>query len=209
MKTINYLIDVYIVDDHHLLNEGLTQVINQSNVAHVSNTFTTLSTCRQSLKERQPDVLLLDISLPDGDGIEFCREMRFAYPKVRILAVTVHDEYSFIRRMLDTGVHGYVLKSDAGAELLQAIVCVWRGLSYVSPAVSEILSKGSSTAIVLSGVEKGILRLVCDGLTNPEIAVQIHLSTETVNWYRKRLLSKFGVRNTASLVRKAVENRLV
>lgn len=209
MKTINYLIDVYIVDDHHLLNEGLTQVINQSNVAHVSNTFTTLSTCRQSLKERQPDVLLLDVSLPDGDGIEFCREMLVAYPKVRILAVTVHDEYSFIRRMLDTGVHGYVLKSDAGAELLQAIVCVWRGLSYVSPAVSEILSKGSSTAIVLSGVEKGILRLVCDGLTNPEIAVQIHLSTETVNWYRKRLLSKFGVRNTASLVRKAVENRLV
>lgn len=209
MKTMKYLIDVYIVDDHNLLSEGLTNVINESHEAHVSNTFSTLAACRPALKERQPDVLLLDISLPDGDGVEFCREITANYPKVRILAVTIHDELSLIRRMLDAGVHGYLLKSAASDELLQAIVTVWKGQKYISPAVAEILSNSADRHIVLSDVEKSILRLVCNGLTNPEISVNVNLSTETINWYRKRLLSKFGVRNTASLVRKAVEEKMV
>lgn len=209
MTTIKYRIDVCIVDDHSMLNEGLTNVINQSSEAHVSNTFTTLAACRQALTERQPDVLLLDVSLPDGDGIDFCREVVADYPKVRILAVTVHDEYSLICRMLEAGAHGYLLKNSSGEELLGAIVAVWKGQKYISPAVADILGSSAGRNIVLSDVEKSILQLVCDGLTNPEIAANIHLSTETINWYRKRLLSKFGVRNTASLVRKAVEEKLV
>lgn len=86
---------------------------------------------------------------------------------------------------------------------------MWKGQKYISPAVAEILSNSADRHIVLSDVEKSILRLVCNGLTNPEIAVNVDLSTETINWYRKRLLSKFGVRNTASLVRKAVEEKIV
>ena len=205
---MKYRIDVNIVDDHAMLAEGLTEALNRSATIHVSRSFTTLAECRAALKERRPDVLLLDISLPDGDGIAFCQQVATDYPKVRIVAVTIHDEYSVIRRMLDAGVHGYVLKSAAIDELVTAIERVWRRETYVSPAVEEIIRQAASKAVVLTKPEQHILRYVCEGLSNPEIAKRMNLSSETVKWYRKRLLAKFGVKNTASLVALAMKECL-
>lgn len=203
-----YRIDVYIADDHAMLNEGLTESLNRTDTIHVSRSFTTLAECRAALKVRQPDVLLLDISMPDGDGTSFCQWMMKEYPKVRIVAVTIHDEYSVIRHMLDAGVNGYVLKSAPVEELAKAICTVWKGQNYISQKAEEILRAGSTKAVVLTGVEQNILRLICDGMTNPQIAQQMGLSTETINWYRKRLLAKFGVNNTASLIRLAIKEHL-
>ena len=205
----NYLIDVYIADDHQMVCEGLSELINESGKAHVSRTFNTLETCRLALEERRPDVLLLDLSMPDGDGVAFCQQIVNAYPNVRIVAVTIHDEYSMIQRMMACGAHGYVLKSSPIEELIEAIVSVWQKREYVSPQVEAILRKGKSSSVVLTDVEAHILRLICDGMTNPQIATQLHLSTETVSWYRKRLLAKYGIKNTASLVRLAVEKKIV
>ncbi|MBO7044982.1 MAG: response regulator transcription factor [Prevotella sp.] len=205
----NYLIDVYIADDHQMVCEGLSELINESGKAHVSRTFNTLETCRLALEERRPDVLLLDLSMPDGDGVAFCQQIVNAYPNVRIVAVTIHDEYSMIQRMMACGAHGYVLKSSPIEELIEAIVSVWQKREYVSPQVEAILRKGKSSSVVLTDVEVHILRLICDGMTNPQIATQLHLSTETVSWYRKRLLAKYGKKNTASLVRLAVEKKIV
>ena len=205
----NYLIDVYIADDHQMVCEGLSEMINQSGKAHVSRTFNTLETCRQTLQERRPDVLLLDLSMPDGDGVAFCQQIVSDYPNVHVVAVTIHDEYSMIQRMIECGAHGYVLKSSPVEGLIEAIVSVWQKQQYVSPQVEAILNEGKSRNVVLTDVETHILRLICDGLTNPEIATQLHLSIETINWYRKRLLAKFGMKNTVSLVRLAVEQKLV
>jgi DNA-binding NarL/FixJ family response regulator len=205
----NYLIDVYIADDHQMVCEGLSEMINQSGKAHVSRTFNTLETCRQALQERRPDVLLLDLSMPDGDGVAFCQQIVSDYPNVHVVAVTIHDEYSMIQRMMECGAHGYVLKSSPVKGLIEAIVSVWQKQQYVSPQVEAILNEGKSRNVVLTDVETHILRLICDGLTNPEIATQLHLSIETINWYRKRLLAKFGMKNTVSLVRLAVEQKLV
>lgn len=204
-----YLVDIYIVDDHQMVCEGLSEVINQSGKAHVSRTFNTLEACRQTLAERRPDVLLLDLSMPDGDGIAFCKQVVKDYPNVRVVAVTIHDEYSVVQRMMACGAHGYVLKSSPIDELLEAIVTVWQKRQYMSPAVERILRQGREASIALTAVEHSILRLVCDGHTNPEIAVELSLSTETVNWYRKRLLAKFGVRNTVALVTLALKEQLV
>ena len=204
-----YKIDVYIVDDHTMLNEGLTDAINRSETVHVSHCFTTLADCRTALAERTPDVLLLDISRPDGDGTAFCQWVASEYPKVRIVAVTIHDEYCVIQRMLEAGVHGYVLKSAPIEELLTAIGQVWKGERYFSPAVEEIISQSGSKAIVLTKPEQNILRLVCQGYSNPEIADRLHLSAETVKWYRKRLLAKFGVNNTVNLVTLAVKGSIL
>ena len=204
-----YLIDVYIVDDHQMVCEGLTELINNSGKAHVSRSFNTLEACKQALQDRRPDVLLLDLSMPDGDGVAFCRLVVSEYPIVRIVAVTIHDEYSMIQRMMECGAHGYVLKSSPVEELIESIVSVWQKQQYVSPHVEAILQKGKINSVVLTDVEKNILRLICDGMTNPEIAAQLHLSTETVNWYRKRLLAKFNVKNTVGLVRLALEKKLV
>ena len=204
-----YKIDVYIVDDHTMLNEGLTDAINRSETVHVSHCFTTLADCRAALAERTPDVLLLDISMPDGDGTVFCRWVASEYPKVRIVAVTIHDEYCVIRRMLDSGVHGYVLKNAPVEELITAIEQVWKGQRYISLAVEDIIRHSGSKAVVLTKPEQNILRCVCDGYTNPEIAERLHLSTETVRWYRKRLLAKFGVKNTVNLVTLVLKERLL
>ena len=205
----NYLIDVYITDDHQMVCEGLSELINNSGKAHVSHTFSTLEACRQALEERRPDVLLLDLSMPDGDGVAFCQQIVNAYPNVRIVAVTIHDEYSMIQRMMECGAHGYVLKSSPVEELIEAIVSVWQKRQYVSPQVEAILRVGKSNSVVLTDVETNILRLICDGHTNPEIATLLHLSTETVNWYRKRLLVKFGVKNTVNMVRKVLEEQII
>ena len=205
----NYLIDVYITDDHQMVCEGLSELINNSGKAHVNHTFNTLEACRQALEERRPDVLLLDLSMPDGDGVAFCQQIVNAYPNVRIVAVTSHDEYSMIQRMMECGAHGYVLKSSPVEELIEAIVSVWQKRQYVSPQVEAILRVGKSNSVVLTDVETNILRLICDGHTNPEIATLLHLSTETVNWYRKRLLVKFGVKNTVNMVRKVLEEQII
>ena len=195
-----YRVDVNIVDDHTMFAEGLAAAVNKSDVLHVSRLFTTQEACRQALCERRPDVLLLDISMPDGSGVAFCEEMLEAHPKMKLLAITIHDEYSVIQRMLDVGVHGYLLKSSSVEELEDALVRVWKGERYVSPQVADILRQADTSKVFLSAIEKQVLELLCLGHTNPEIANRMHLSTETINWYRKRLLSKFGVRNTVSLV---------
>ncbi|MBR1409641.1 MAG: response regulator transcription factor [Prevotella sp.] len=205
----NYLIDVYIADDHQMVCEGLSEMINRSGKAHVSRTFNTLEACRTVLQERRPDVLLLDLSMPDGDGVAFCHEVIDTYQNIRVVAVTIHDEYSMIQRMMECGAHGYVLKSSPIEELIQAIVSVWQKQQYISPQVEKILCEGRNRSVVLTDVEKIILRLVCDGHTNPEIATELKLSTETVNWYRKRLLAKFNVKNSVGLVRNALEEKLL
>lgn len=204
-----YLIDVYIADDHQMVCEGLSEIINQSGKAHVSRTFNTLEACRQTLAERRPDVLLIDLSMPDGDGIAFSQQVLRDYPDVRIVAVTIHDEYSVVQRMMACGAHGYVLKSTSVDELLEAIVTVWQKRQYISPLVERILQQGRESSVILTAVEQNILQLLCNGLTNPQIATQMNLSTETVNWYRKRLLAKFGVKNTVMLVKHAIEEQLV
>ena len=120
MTVSKYRIDVNIVDDHQMVCEGLSELINNSGKAHVSRTFNTLEAYRQALQERRPDVLLLDLSMPDGDGVAFCQEMVSLYPNVRVVAVTIHDEYSMIQRMMACGAHGYVLKSSPIEELIEA-----------------------------------------------------------------------------------------
>lgn len=182
-------------------------MINQSGKAHVSRTFNTLEACRQALEERRSDVLLLDLSMPDGDGVEFCQQIVSTYPNIRVVAVTIHDEYSMIQRMMECGAHGYVLKCSPVEELLEAIASVWQKQEYVSPQVEIILREEQRNSVMLTDVETHILSLICDGMTNLEITTQLHLSAETINWYRKRLLAKFGMNNTVSLVRHAIEQK--
>lgn len=206
---MKYKIDVYIVDDHAMFNEGLTDAVNRSETVHVSRSFTMLSDCQAAMAQRCPDVLLLDISLPAGDGAAFCRWVTSEHPRVRIVALTIHDEYAVIRRILDSGVHGYVLKSAPVGELITAIEQVWKGQHYISPEVEDIIRQSDSKTVRLTIQERNILRNVCKGYSNAEIADRLHLSAETVKWYRKRLLVKFGVKNTVSLVALVLKEQIL
>lgn len=197
---MNYKIDVNIVDDHTMLLQGITDAINKSEVVHVSHTFTTIEACRSHLAEWRPDVLLLDLSMPDGSGIEFCEWLMATYPSVKIVIVTCHDEYSVIRRMIDLGVNGYVLKSSDIEDLVAAINAVYHGGRYVNDEVKAIIEKGEEKQVFLTSAERNVLSLICQGLSNPQIASQLGMSIETANWYRKRLLAKFNMTNSTSLV---------
>lgn len=206
---MNYKIDVNIADDHTMLTQGLAQAINASGVAHVSNFYATLGECKSGLSKWVPDVLLLDISMPDGNGMDFCKQIMSQYPSVRIIAITCHDEFSIIKRMIDMGVHGYVLKSAPIQEVIHAITAVYHGMQYLSSDVTSILEHDESRQVFLTPVERDVLKGICNGLTNPQIAEQIHLSVDTVNWYRKRLLAKFNVNNSVSLAILAVREHIL
>lgn len=206
---MTYKIDVNIVDDHTMFVEGLAEVINRSNLAHVSHCYSTLEECRQRLSQWVPDVLLLDISMPDGSGIDFCKQVMEQYPSLRIVTITCHDEFSVIQRMMDIGVHGYVLKSAPVQEVIDSIIAVYHGRQYQCTEVVSILERDKAKQIFLTPTEQVVLQGICNGLTNPQIADQIHLSTDTVNWYRKRLLAKFKVNNSVSLALIAVREQLI
>jgi len=209
MTPKQYRIDINIADEHAMVAESLALALNQRDTMHVSRTYSTLDAFRQAMNAKRPDVLLFDMSEPNSLCIDLCRDIMKAYPKIKLIATTTHHQYSVIRRTLDTGIQGYVLKSSPVEELVKAILCVWQGGSYISPEVETIISESEKHVVSLTDVERNILRHICEGHTNPEIAALLHFSTETVNWYRKRLLAKFQVRNTVNLVNYVIRERIL
>ncbi|MDL2238869.1 response regulator transcription factor [Bacteroidales bacterium OttesenSCG-928-L14] len=203
------MINVYITDDHVMLVEGIEKAINESKIAHVNNTFFDIESCRKALIYERPDVLLLDISLPDGSGIDYCKEVHELYPNVKIIAITSHDEYSIARKMLENGAMGYILKNSSAEELIEGIEAVYNGEKYLCDRIENIIKRRSSNEVYLSEREKEILRLIVDGYTNPEIADKLNLSPLTIKGYRKNLILKLDVKNTASLVNLVLTEKLI
>lgn len=203
------MVTVNIVDDHRVLVEGLARLINESEGVRVGAVAHTVAECRNQLRESLPDVLLLDINLTDGDGVELCRELRIAYPKLWIIAITSCGEYTVAREMLAAGANGYLLKNTSIDELLDAILSVVAGEAYICREVETQLNKGLDEVFWLTPREKELLGLIVQGYTNAEIAERIFLSPETIKSYRKNLVLKLGARNTASLVKLAIERKLV
>jgi DNA-binding NarL/FixJ family response regulator len=203
------LIRVAIVDDHKMFVEGLTNIINASHVATIVGTAYSISECKKMLINTEAEVLLLDISLPDGSGIDFCLELQTNHPQLKILALTSLGEYAVINRMLENGALGYVLKNAMAEEILEGIETVVRGERFICEEVNLLLKKQSGKAIILTGRERELLRLITEGYINSEIADKMCLGVETINSYRKNLLFKLNARNTAALVKMAIEKKMV
>jgi DNA-binding NarL/FixJ family response regulator len=203
------MIDVFITDDHTMLVEGLAKAIDSSDIARVSNVSANITDCRKALITEQPDILLLDISLPDGSGVDFCKEVVSVYPSVKVIAITSHNEYSTARQMLDNGASGYILKNSSSEEVIEGIQAVFNGRRYICDEIDSLIRRRQSSEIFLTGSERKVLKLIVEGYTNPEIAEKLYLSPLTVKGYRKSLLLKLDVRNTASLVHLALMEKLV
>jgi DNA-binding NarL/FixJ family response regulator len=203
------MLQVYITDDHKMFVEGLTHIINECKFAKVVGTAYTAKECRWMLKAGLPDVLLLDIHLPDGNGIDICKELKTTYPELKILALTSYGELTVIRRMLDAGAIGYVLKNAMAEEILLAIQTVATGETFLCDEVDMLMKKQTGLEIILTKKERELLELISEGCTSCEIAGRMFLSIETINSYRKNLLFKLNTRNTASMVRMAIEDKLI
>ena len=203
------MIQVQIVDDHKMLVEGLRKLIDESGTAIVTAVSHDAAHCYRILANEIPDVLLLDINLPDANGVDLCAELKSKYPDLKILALTSYGEYTVVRRMIENGALGYVLKNAMSEEMIAGIEAVASGELFLCHEVDVLIKKQENTAIWLTLRERELLKLIVEGYTNPEIAEKIFLSPETIKGYRKNLLFKLGVKNTATLVKLAIEQKLI
>lgn len=203
------MIQVMVVDDHAILVEGLSRLVNESGFATVMGTAYTGKNCLEQLRLQQPDVLLLDINLPDVSGLDLCKTIKDQFPTVKVVALTSYSEYAMVRQMLENGANGYVIKNAMPDEILMSIQVVHAGELFLCEQVDVFMKRQADTAIWLTNREKQLLSLIVEGYTNPEIASKMFLGVETINSYRKNLLCKLGARNTAVMVKMAIEGKLI
>jgi DNA-binding NarL/FixJ family response regulator len=206
-------IRVLIIDDHPMVVEGVKALLQGTEgVEVVSTAYDAFSALAFLKTGAAVDVALLDINLPDLSGIELCQKLKQDFPGLKILALSTFKERSYITRMIEQGASGYVLKSISREELLDALAQAHAGRLYMGLEISQILIQAQAARKALPALtnrEKEVLACIAEGLTNPQIADKLFVSPLTVDSHRKNLLAKFGVKNTAALVRFAVEQGLV
>ena len=200
---------ILIADDHQVVAEGIAQIIEKSSIAEVKAITHTLDETILKVELLQPDILLLDISMPDGDGIEAVPSITKVCPTIRIIMLTYFAEAAVIQRSMKAGAWGYLLKSTNAEELLQGIQTVAEGKHYICEEAKTISASSKETLPTLTIREREILRLVVEGYTMKEIASKLYLSFETVHSYMKYIRQKLGCNNIASLVRTAIEKHLI
>ena len=209
-STLNsQFIKVVLIDDHKVLLDGLKNLINQSEIARVTGLGYRVADCRKLLENELPDVLMLDVGLPDGDGVELCTELTVKYPSLKILMLTTYAGIAVISRALDAGALGYVIKNSASEEIIEGIEMVASGERFLCDEAEILLKKSAHKLIPLTRRERQLLKLIVDGCSNDEIADRMCLAPQTIKGYRSNLTFKLQTQNTAQLVRKAIEEKLV
>lgn len=204
-----YMYRILIVDDHPLLADGLRSLITEYRLSQAPSTASSAAECRRLLRSSPFDLVLLDINLPDASGIDLCKEIIDSCPGIKVLAITSFSEFSFVNRMMTNGASGYVLKNAMPEEFVKGIETVMKGDIFLCHEVDILMNKTTEKHIFLTRRESELLRLITEGYTNQEIAEKLFLGNETIKSYRKNLLFKLNVKNTAALVRYAIEQKLV
>ena len=207
--TASKKVSILIVDDHRILVEGLKKLFVNSETMQVMGVAYSGKECRHVLSKAKPDVILLDISLPDVSGIDLCREIKEQYPEIKIIALSSFNEYAVVRRMLESGATGYVVKNAMPEEIIMSVEMVMDNEKFLCEEIDLLMRNRRLNPVWLTPREKELLRFIVDGYTNPEIAEKMYLGVETINGYRKNLLIKLGAKNTAMMVRMALEQKLV
>jgi DNA-binding NarL/FixJ family response regulator len=208
---------VLICDDHKIVRGGLRRMLTEDPEIVVVDDVGTASEAVASAARTEPDVVVLDVGLPDHSGLSAIELIIQVSPTTKILILTMHDDVAYLREAFAAGALGYVLKAAADVELIQAVHDVARGERYVHPALGAALLENASTPSAAQGSrvsglserEAEILRLLALGYTNPEMADMMSLSVRTVETYRYRLQQKVGLRSRAELARLARESGLV
>ncbi len=210
------MVRILIIDDHPLVAGGIAMMLKDEQWLRIIATATSGTQALQLLAVEEPEIILLDISLPDTDGLELCSTIRKRNTYSKIIGLTSANEASIITMFLHNGGNGYLLKNMERAELLEAIENVMAGKIYLSKAANEkVLEQFSSIKTAVSAApaltrrEKEILVLLNKGCNGPQIAEQLFLSPYTVETHRKNMLQKFGVNSTSLLLNKARSYKLI
>ncbi len=209
------MITLGIVDDHSLIISGLAHMLNDQPNYPILFTATDGKQLMAGLEQTVPDVLLLDIELPDSNGIELCAAVLKEHPALRIIALTNHDEVVYVRKMMRSGASGYLLKGTDKNNLLTAIDTVAQGKQFLDRQIEQailqqtIAGKRTSVEVKLTKRENEILALVANEYTNQEIADKLFLSVRTVESHRHSLNHKLNIKNSAGLVKEAYLRGLI
>jgi DNA-binding NarL/FixJ family response regulator len=203
---------VFLADDHAVVREGLKALVNAQPGMEVSGEAADGRTACQLVQELKPDVVVLDVSMPEMTGAQAAEHLRKTCPGVKVLALTVHEDKGYLRQLLQAGASGYVLKRAAAEELVHAIRTVAAGGVYLDPALAgKVVGSfvrppaGKGVGGDLSEREAEVARLIAAGHSNKEIAARLALSVKTVETYKARSMEKLGLSSRADLVRYAVQ----
>lgn len=200
---------VLIVDDHPVLAGGLKTLLRDYKVGSEVDIAASGKECIAKLRSAQYDLLLLDIKLPDVSGIVLCETLHKEYPAQKILALSGFNEFTCVDKMLKSGASGYILKNAMPEEIIKGVETVMAGEIFLCDEIDILMKKEKDTHIFLTRRETDLLRLITEGLTNEEIGEKLFLGTETIKSYRKNLLFKLNAKNTAALVKMALEEKLI
>ncbi len=198
-------IKIVITDDHPIVTQGFKHFLSTEPDIDVLASFSGGEDLLNWLSENTTDILLLDIYLQDGNGLELCREISEQYPEIGIIAISGQDEGIVISQMLQNGALGYVLKNAESEEITDAIRSVFRGEKYLCKRTRESLQKLDKQLTKIPKItrrEKEVLLLIAEGLTTSEIADKLFISTHTVESHRKNLMEKFEVKSMTSVISK-------
>ena len=204
------MIRLGIAEDHTIVRWALREALGKAEDIEVVGEAGTAAETLEMIKRERPDVLLLDISLPDRSGFDVLTEMRPLDTAPLVVVLTWHTEPSYAARAIAAGAHGYVSKAVEPAELLDAIRSVSRGEQVIPPGVDQLLANGDGhPASALTAREAQVMEMLARGMTNREIAEHLEISIKTVDTHRGHVLKKLGLRNNSELTRFAVKHGYV
>ncbi|KAB7530209.1 response regulator [Flagellimonas olearia] len=203
---------IVIVDDHSIVIEGLKSLLDESHL-NVLGHFTSGKEACNFIEKESPDLVLLDINLPDVSGIDLCRTIKAVAPETKVLVLSNHNERNIILQTLQNGANGYMLKNVSKQALLHGIELVMAGEIHFCGEIRDIISRPTKYELGdtphLTKREKQILQMVADGKTTQEIASQLNVSPLTIETHRRNLHHKFKVKNVAELIMMATKHRLL
>jgi len=206
------MISVFIVDDHPVVVEGIRSLLINEAGIHWAGQALTATACSAWFDNNNADVILMDINLPDKSGIDLCAEIKTKKPGIKVLALSTLNQPSYIRKMIESGASGYILKNADKEELMSAITDVAAGKTHLCLEALEVvrhINNSEAGKPILTRREKEILSLVAEGLTNAEMAKKLFVSQWTVDSHRKSIMTKLNTKNTAMLIKYANENGLL
>jgi DNA-binding NarL/FixJ family response regulator len=205
---------IVVADDHAVVRDGLKMAINAQADMQVVGEAGTGKAAVQQVQTLQPDVIVMDVSMPDGSGTLATEQLRRSSPGSKVLALSMHDEASYVRMLLEVGAAGYVVKHSSAETVIAAIRMVAAGQVYIDPAVAgqvvtEMLHGPAAAPETVEGSlsdrEVRVLRLIAEGHTNREVASALGVSVKTVETYKARAMAKLGLANRTAIVRYAAQ----